>query len=95
MSYHCSILSLALIFSFCIYPIVGATFDAKSFFLYIDQSCTDLDTINNAADDMNAMVAAAQESFDWSMCPFIFHYLSRIERWYSTIFFSGTAKSHQ
>jgi hypothetical protein len=59
-------LSIAIIFSVFVLPAIGATFDAKSFFLYIDRSCSDLDVINNIGDDMNALAKAGQKPFNWT-----------------------------
>jgi hypothetical protein len=59
-------LSIAIIFSVFVLPAIGATFDAQSFFLYIDRSCSDLDLINNIGDEMNALAKAGQDAFNWT-----------------------------
>ena len=60
------LLRVAILFSVFVLPILGETptFNAKIFFSYVDQSCSNrLDTINGASDDMNALAKAAQDSF--------------------------------
>jgi hypothetical protein len=57
-------LGLALALSVLVTPASSAKFDAKSFFKYVDQSCNDKMTdLNNAGDDMFALIDAAQSTF--------------------------------
>lgn len=66
-SHSQSLLSLVTLLSIFFIPTIAAAFDAKDFFLYLDKSCDSiLDTVNEAGDDMNALVAAALDSFNWT-----------------------------
>ncbi|TVY88012.1 hypothetical protein LAWI1_G008980, partial [Lachnellula willkommii] len=48
-------------------PTLAAEFNAKDFFLYFDKSCDKLeDIVNEAGDDMNALVQAALDSLNWT-----------------------------
>jgi hypothetical protein len=60
------LLGVDILFSIFVLPILGETptYNAKSFFSCVDQSCSNrLDTINVAGDGMNALVKAAQDFF--------------------------------
>ena len=50
-----------------ILPTIATGFNAKEFFLYVDISCNQkLNAVNEAGDDMNALVEAALDSFNWT-----------------------------
>ena len=60
-------LSLAITLFLFVTPSISATFNAQTFFKYLDQSCTSsekLADLNNAGDDMNALISAAKDTFD-------------------------------
>jgi len=58
---------LAIVLIVFVLPSLAAEFNAKEFFLYFDKSCDKVeDVINDAGDDMNNLVAAALNSFNWT-----------------------------
>ncbi|TVY40521.1 hypothetical protein LOCC1_G005334 [Lachnellula occidentalis] len=62
-----SLFGVAIFLFLFVLPTLAAEFNAKEFFLYFDESCNKLeDTVNEAGDDMNALVQAALNSFSWT-----------------------------
>ena len=62
-----SLLGVFCLVFFLVLPTLGAKFNAKDFFLYVDKSCDKLEeVVNEAGDGMNALVEAALNSFNWT-----------------------------